>query len=145
MLLAVNGSQTGLAYSSTGRTKALYAAFFSLSLVVLTFRLRKPRVLLALLQISVMWASQRRSAVIWTPRYFASMSVARVWPWSWYCDGRAVRRLVMFIAVQFCRWNDIFLRCSQSARLSRSRCKAIYMNDLPLPLRQKPSSGLIPM
>ena len=26
-----------------------------------------------------------------------------------YCDGTAVRRLVMFIAVpQFCRWKDIF-------------------------------------
>ena len=44
MLFAVNGSQTGLAYSSTGCTKALYAAFLSLSFIILMFRLRKPKV-----------------------------------------------------------------------------------------------------
>ena len=53
ILLHVKGPQTGLAYSSTGRTNALNAAFFSLSFVVLMLRLRKPRVLLALLQTSV--------------------------------------------------------------------------------------------
>ena len=78
MLLAVNGSQKGLAYSSTGCTNALYAVFPSLSFVVLMFRLRKPKVLLVLLQTSVMWASQRRSAVILTPRYFTSVSVPRM-------------------------------------------------------------------
>ena len=31
MLLAVKGSQTGLAYSNTGRTNALYAEFGSLN------------------------------------------------------------------------------------------------------------------
>ena len=101
MLLAVNGSQKGLAYSSTGRTNAMYAVFLSLSFVVLMFCLRKPKVLLALLQTSVMWASQQRSAVILTPRYFSSVSVPRVWPWSWYCEGRTIRHLVMFTAMHF--------------------------------------------
>ena len=46
------------------------------------FRLRKPKVLLALMQTSVIWASQRKSAVILTlRRYFASVPVPRVWPW----------------------------------------------------------------
>ena len=44
MLFAANGSQTGLAYSSTGCTKAFYAAFLSLSFVILMFHLRKPKV-----------------------------------------------------------------------------------------------------
>ena len=126
MLLAVNGSQTGLAYSNTGRTNALHAAFFRLSFVVLMFRLRRPKVLSALLQTSVIWASQWRSEVILTPRYFASISVLRVRPWSWYCDGRTVLRLMIFTVVHFYRWKDIFQRCSQSARLSRSGCKSFW-------------------
>ena len=125
-MLSVNGSQTGLTYPSTGRTITWYAAFLSLSFVVLMFRLRKPKVLLASLQTSVMRASQRRSAVILTPGYFASVSVLGVWPWSWYCDGRTVRHLVMFTAVHFCRVKDIFQRCSQSTRLSRSGCKTFW-------------------
>jgi len=98
-------------------TNALYAAFcfcqfcfLNLSFVVLMFRLRKPRVLLASLQTSVIWASQRKSAMILTEAVFClrfctqSVAVAEK-----YCDGGAVRRLVMFIAVpQFCRWKDIF-------------------------------------
>ena len=69
----------------------LNVAFFSLSfmvLMVLMLRPRKPRVLLALLHTSVVWTSHLGSEVILTPRYFACVSVLRVWPWSWwrYCD-----------------------------------------------------------
>ena len=72
-----------------------------------------------------LWASQQRSEVIFTPRYFASVSVLRVWPWSWNCNGRTMWRWVMSNAVHFGGWNfDIFQRCSQSPRLSRPRCRS---------------------
>ena len=50
----------------------------SITLVILMLHLRKNRIFLALLQTSVIWEFQRRSRVIVTPRYFASVSVLRM-------------------------------------------------------------------
>ena len=76
-----------------------------------------PEVLLILLQTSVMWAFHWRSEVILIPRYFSSVSMIRVWPWSWYYDGRTEWHRIMLTAVHLWGWKDIFKHCSQHARL----------------------------
>ena len=65
------GSHTEQAYSSDGLTNDLYAC--SLTEVEPMFRLqrKKPRVLLALPHMLLMWLSHLRSSLMVTPRYFA--------------------------------------------------------------------------
>ena len=75
---AVNGSQTGLEYSKMGRTMAWYAILFTFGLLMRRFRLRKPRVLLALLHMLEIWRFHFKSFDIVTPRYFTLVSSARV-------------------------------------------------------------------
>ena len=77
MLLAVKGSQAGLAYSGTGHTNALYAVFFSLSFVVLCCIWGSPGS--CWLCCRPQWYEpHQRSEVILTPRYFATVSVLSV-------------------------------------------------------------------
>ena len=57
MFLSVCGSQTALAYSTKGRTRVKYACCFMATDPMFSFHRRKPMVLLALAQTSLMWLS----------------------------------------------------------------------------------------
>jgi hypothetical protein len=76
------GSHTEQAYSSDGLTNYLYTC--SLTEVEPMFRLRrkKPRVLLALQQMLLMWFSHLSSSLMVTLRYFALSTDSQTWPWS---------------------------------------------------------------
>ena len=74
-------SHTEQAHSSDGLTNDLYAC--SLTEVEPMFRLwrRKPRVLLALPQMLLMWLCHLRSLLMVTHRYFALSTDSKTWPW----------------------------------------------------------------
>jgi hypothetical protein len=79
-----HGSQTELAYSTVGLISDLYTVSFILLLLMFKFRFRNPIVLLALLQIFLMWSFHFRSALIVHPRYLAHCTASSVCPCSWY-------------------------------------------------------------
>ena len=122
------GSQTVHAYSSVGRTIALYA--ISLSLMLLTFRFlrRKPSVLLALV-VMWTWKSQSRSCAIVTPRYFAEVTLARVWLCNWY-DGLSSFFVLMGLmtgrVVHFPGWKDMSQFFSHVSSCWRSFCICVW-------------------
>ena len=58
------GSQTELTYSTVGLTSDLYTVSFILLLFMFKFRFRNPIVLLALLQMFLMWSFHFRSALV---------------------------------------------------------------------------------
>ena len=74
---------TGI-YSTVGLTSDLYAVSFILLLFMFKFRFRNPIVLLALLQMFLMWSFHFRSALIVHPRYLADFTASSVCPCSWY-------------------------------------------------------------
>ena len=75
------GSHTEQAYSSDGLTNDWYACSLTEVEPLLRLRRRKPRVLLALPQMLLMWLSHLRSSLMATPRYFALSTDSKTWPW----------------------------------------------------------------
>ena len=118
------GSHTEQAYSSDGLTNDLYAC--SLTEVEPMFRLRrrKPRVLLALPQMLLMWLSHLRSSLIVTPRYFALSTDSKTWSWRQYLNFTGVLLREMVSTLHLSGWKAIFHNCSHCASfLSRSLCR----------------------
>jgi hypothetical protein len=86
------------------------------------FRLRRrnPNVLFAFPQMLLMWSLQRRSDVIWQPRYLALLTDSSMCPWRlyWYFTGFAFLLIVNML--HFPGWNSIFHFCSHMPSLSRA-------------------------
>jgi hypothetical protein len=78
------GSQTVLAYSTSGRARVKYACSFILIDGIFRFLRRKPRVLFALLVIQVMCWFHCNLFVNVRPKYLADVTDSSVCPWSWY-------------------------------------------------------------
>ena len=72
------GLQMGAAYSSLGRTKVLYATSLVLLVAKDKFLWRKPKVLVALDEISEICWPQSMFSVIVIPRYFADWTFSKV-------------------------------------------------------------------
>jgi hypothetical protein len=66
----------------SGADKGQIGAFLGCRDLTSSFCIRKPRVLFARLVTLAMWEDQLRSDAMVTPKYFASSTVLRVWPWS---------------------------------------------------------------
>ena len=78
IFLALYGSHTVEQYSRVGRTEALYAVSLVFGGQFLRFRLRKPKVLLALFDMLSTRSFRRRSSDRWTPRYLTECRDSRV-------------------------------------------------------------------
>ena len=117
------------AYSKTGRTIVLYAV--SSSLMLLTFRKlrRKPCILLALVVMLWTWRSQSRCCAVVIPRYFAEVTLARVWLCSWY-DGHSSFFILMGLmtgrVVHFPGWKDMSQLFSHISSCWRSFCICVW-------------------
>ena len=103
----------------------------SLSLMLLTFRFlrRKPSILLALVVRLWTWRSQSRSCTVVTPRYFAEVTLARVWLCNWY-DGLSSFFVLMGLmtgrVVHFPGWKDISQFFSHVSSCWRSFCICVW-------------------
>ena len=76
----VCGSQAVVAYSRYGLTSEWYAVDLVAIEHPLMFRLRRPRIWLAFLQLLSMWAFQLKLSVIVIPKYLCSLTVSRYSP-----------------------------------------------------------------
>ena len=74
------GSQTEQAYSNEGLTKDLYAYSFTEVELMFKFLFRKPKVLLAFLDMLFICVFHLRSDCIVTPRYLALLTCSSIWP-----------------------------------------------------------------
>ena len=124
----VYGSQTVLAYSTSGRARVKYACSFILIDGIFRFLRRKPRVLFALLVIQFMCWSHCNLFVNVRPKYLADVTDSSVCPWSWYLASIIFFLFVgysencAFIRVEF-HAPFIFHSFSQCPSLSRSFCR----------------------
>ena len=74
----------------------------------------------AFVQTLPMWLFQDSLLLIIMPRYLLSVSVFRVWPWSWYLLIWGGELLVIGRTLYFWGWNSIFHFSSHAANRSRS-------------------------
>ena len=117
------GSHTEQAYSSDGLTNDLHACALTEVEPMFRLRRRKPRVLLALPQMLLMWLSHLRSSLMVTPRYFALSTDSKTWPWRQYLNFTGVLLREMVSTLHLSGWKAIFHNCSHCASLSRSLCR----------------------
>jgi hypothetical protein len=101
--VCVYGSQTVLAYSTSGRARVKYACSFILIDGIFRFLRRKPRVSFALLVIEFMCWSHCNLFVNVRPKYLADVTDYSVCPWCWYLASIVFFLLVTraFIRVEF--------------------------------------------
>jgi hypothetical protein len=101
--VCVYGSQTVLAYSTSGRARVKYACSFILIDGIFRFLRRKPRVSFALLVIEFMCWSHCNLFVNVRPKYLADITDYSVCPWCWYLASIVFFLLVTrtFIRVEF--------------------------------------------
>ena len=80
------GSQTAQAYSSTKRTRAIYACSRNSLGQCLRLRHRKPTLEFALAVMLAIYGDQDKLLDLLTPRYFALFTTWRGTPLSWYTE-----------------------------------------------------------
>ena len=116
----------GLAYSTSGRTRVLYACSLIDIDEIFRFLRRKPRVLFALFVKESMCCLQFTLSVMVTPRYLADVTAASNCPQIEYSVTMGFHLLVMVGTVHFAGWNCMNQSSPHCARLSRSswRCSA---------------------
>jgi hypothetical protein len=98
-------SHTGLAYSTSGRTRVLYACSLIDIDEIFRFLRRKPRVLFALFVMESMCWLQFTLSVMVTPRYLADVTAASNYPRMVYSVTMGFRLLVTVRTVHFAGWN----------------------------------------
>ena len=89
---------------------------------IFRFLLKKPRVLLTLAQISLMWLSHLKSSVMVTPRYLAEVTQDSEWSCSLDCVWSGFLLPVTVRKLHLVAWNFIFQSTSQTPMVVRSIC-----------------------
>ena len=116
-------------HSTCGRTKVLYGSSFTASILVFTFLLTKPRVLLALAVISLMWWFKLRSWDMLTPRYFALSTDYKNWPWRVYWDWSGFLDRAIWSTWHLLGLNSISQIRSHSCKVYRSTWRVFASSD----------------
>ena len=94
-------------YSTTGRTRALYAISLNARFCVLMFLLWKPNDRLAEVVMLWMWLLNDRFLLISTPRYLEPATDSKTWPCSRYLLGIGALDLVTCITIHLPGLNSV--------------------------------------